>query len=149
MKSSNVTLEFSQVDSRDVLEWLDMSIKSFFKPLPEGHTWPTEWNRKANATKKQPKRKPGQPRKIREPQRPAIDSDCEEVNQVVQVDSCSEAADDSQYESCPKRVKHLCTLSQKRRVVSYAMEKSVAAAERHFGIPRTTMSKWKVSGYFE
>ena len=129
-----------------MLEWLDMSIKSFFKPLPEGHTWPFEWNRKADATKKQPKHKPGRPRKIREPQRPAIDSDCEEVNQV---DSCSEATADSQSEICPKRVKCLYTLSQKRRVVSYAMEKSVAAAERHFGIPRTTMNRWMVSGYFE
>ena len=40
-------------------------------------------------------------------------------------------------------------MKHKKTVVSYAQMHSVAAAARHFTIPRTTIARWMVDGYFK
>ena len=47
------------------------------------------------------------------------------------------------------RTKRLYGTKQKRFVVVYAKQHSVAAATKHFSIPRTTIGHWMVDGYFD
>ena len=46
-------------------------------------------------------------------------------------------------------MKRLYGTKQKKTVVAYAKMHSVAAAAKHFTIPRTTIARWMVDGYFE
>lgn len=45
-------------------------------------------------------------------------------------------------------VKCLYSTKQKRVVVVYAKQHSVAAATKKFSLPRTTINHWMVDGYF-
>ena len=46
------------------------------------------------------------------------------------------------------RMKRLYLPKQKRTVVAYTKVRSVTAATKHFSIPRTTINRWMVDGYF-
>ncbi len=46
-------------------------------------------------------------------------------------------------------IKFLYSMKQKRVVVAYAKEHPIAAATKKFSIPRSTIGRWMVDGYFE
>ena len=48
-----------------------------------------------------------------------------------------------------KKTKGVYTIQQKRRIVAYAKEQSIADAYDYFSVPQTTINRWMVDGYFQ
>ena len=101
------------------------SIQSYFATLPK-EALPITWKRSSEPPPpKRVKRGPGRPKKT-QPQVIPLDFDSENV----------------------KGFKRSYSVKQKKAVVAYAKNHSVAAAARSFSVPRTTVARWMEDGYF-
>ena len=133
-----------------------MSIEQYFAKLPKDTPLSLAWKPSPPAPKRQ-KRGPGRPRK-KQPQPPPTivtidDSDKENDPDDTQdgsrvSSSVSETTDREVEGERTTSVKRLYSTKQKRIIVAYAKEHSVAAATKKFSIPRSTIGRWMVDGYF-
>ena len=129
-----------------------MWMERYFQKLPKSaHLVPV---RLRPPSPKRPKRGPGRPRKVQTPPAPAPlvldDSDRSTSDSSSNSDDSSDDEDHSGVttERQVRPMKRLYHPKQKRTVVSYAKAHSVTAATKHFSIPRTTINRWMVDGYF-
>ena len=122
-----------------------MSIERYFSPLPKDAPLPLSWK---PPPPKRPKRGPGRPRKKYPPVTVTInDSDKEndpDESQGTGNDSSMDRSETTELEvERTGGMKCLYGTNQKRVVVAYAKEHSVAAATKKFSIPRTN---WSLDG---
>ena len=113
-------------------------ITSFFQSLPKGTPLPFRWTPSADRPKKRKKLGRGRPRKIR------LEPDIS-----IRSEGAATTHSFRQDEELPQKTKRLYSTEQKQRVVGLANAKSVAAAVEHFKIPRTTINRWMIDGYFD
>ena len=131
-----------------------MSLDRYFTKLPKGAPLPISWKPSAQPPTKRPKRGPGRPIKIREPQAQEaaiiVDSSSDSEREREDESSCGSAFETSETAEVEKgrAMKRLYSMKQKKAVVAYVKMHSVAAAARHFTIPRTTIARWMVDKYF-
>ena len=128
-------------------------ITDFFAKLPkDAPKLPIRWTATTQPAPKRVKRGPGRPRKVRKPEPTVIDLDPTDSDSE---DEDREDGDDgavaSQIENDeePRKIRHRYDLQQKKRVVDMAKSKSVQAAATYYHIPRTTINRWMVDGYFD
>ena len=89
---------------------------------------------------------PGHPRKV---QPIILDSPNGRSESSYRDESSGEEQEDCLTTERPVRLKRLYHPKQKRAVVAYAKQHSVTAAINKFSIPRTTINRWMVIGYFD
>ena len=119
------------------------TITSFFSkadgPLP------ITWKKAVEPPKKRAKRGPGRPRRA---QSPAVvvtsDDEQHELEEEAEDGDCQLAIN-----AAKLTTRRVYTVDQKKKIVVYAKENSLAGAQEHFDVPRTTISRWMVDGYFQ
>ena len=115
-------------------------MERYFQKLPKGATpLPIRWK---PPSPKRPKKGPGRPRKV------TITLDHNHSPTSVSSSEEQEEREDCLTTDNSVRMKRLYHPKQKRLAVAYAKEHSVAAATKKFSLPRTTLNRWMVAGYF-
>ena len=129
-------------------------ITDFFAKLSEdAPKLPIRWTATTQPVPKRVKRGPGQPRKVRKPKPTVIDldptdSDSEDEDREDGDDGVIAGQIESDEEE-PRKIRHRYDLQQKKRVMEMAKSKSIQAAATYYRIPRTTINRWMVDGYFD
>lgn len=126
-----------------------MSIAGYFDKLPKDAPLLLLWKHSAELQTKWAKRSPGRPRKTvmsNSPQTVIIaDSDREKENAP---NTSNTSTSEIEGKNSPS-MKWLYGTKHKKSVIAYAKMHSVATAAKHFTIPRITIARWMVDGYFE
>ena len=131
-----------------------MSLERYFRKLPKHATpLPISWR---PPPPKRPKRGPGRPRKKCPPVTVTVtidDSDKEshsDPDESKGTESSMEKSETTELEvERTASAKRLYNTKQKRIIVAYAKQHSFAAATQKFSVPRSTIGRWMIDGYFE